>query len=127
MGLTHISLTLMSGPRDGEMLRFKTNPGGVPTTLSFGRRETCDIPLAYDSQVSRLHAHLILEGDQFFIEDLSSRNGTFIDKQRIEGKVAIHPGAMFRVGRTWVRLDSLPPDETQAAEAISNDENLDPF
>lgn len=127
MAPTHISLTIMSGPRDGEMLRFKTNPGGAPTILSFGRRETSDIPLPYDSQVSRLHAQLILEGDHFFLEDLSSRNGTFVDKQRVEGKIGIKPGMLFRVGRTWVRLDSLPPDETQAAEAVNNDENLDPF
>ena len=78
-------------------------------------------------EVSRCHVLIDSDSNGLVAIDQNSRNGTFVDKQRIEGKVAIQPGAMFRVGRTWVRLDSLPPDETQAAEAISNDENLDPF
>lgn len=122
----HISLTLMSGPRDGETLRFEADrrEGRV---LSFGRRENCDISLHYDSQVSRVHAQLSFDGERFWLEDLSSRNGTFLDKQRLTEKVELKPGSLFKVGRTWLRLDQLPPDETQAAEPVVNDGTLDPF
>jgi pSer/pThr/pTyr-binding forkhead associated (FHA) protein len=120
----YISLTLMSGPRDGETLRFDLQPG--TTVLSFGRRDSCDVCLNYDSQVSRIHAQLTFDGQRFLLEDLNSRNGTFIDRQRLVEKMEVKPGALFRVGRTWLRLDQPPPDETQSAQSVVNEDDL-PF
>jgi hypothetical protein len=43
----------------------------------------------------------------FWLEDGGSRNGTFIEKQEepINGRVSLRPGTLFRIGRTWLRLD----------------------
>jgi pSer/pThr/pTyr-binding forkhead associated (FHA) protein len=121
MLLPHLSITLMSGPRDGETVRVHVNPEDAELIITMGRRDTCDIGLSYDSQVSRQHAQIRYDGEHFWLEDLDSRNGTFIDGNRLEGKTTIKPGSLFRVGRTWLRLDPLPPDETQTAKPIIDD------
>jgi hypothetical protein len=43
----------------------------------------------------------------FWLEDGGSRNGTFLEKDKvaIAGRVNLRPGTLFRVGRTWMRLD----------------------
>ncbi len=55
------------------------HPVGQGTTL-IGRGSSCDIVLAIGS-VSRKHAQIVSQGDQFFIYDLGSTNGTFVDGQ----------------------------------------------
>lgn len=100
----------MSGPRDGETLSFPAPDGDDELILTVGRREGCHIVLSYDSQVSRLHARLIydMRDTEFFLEDADSRNGTFVEDERVKGRIALDPGRLFRIGRTWMRLDRLP-------------------
>jgi hypothetical protein len=50
--------------------------------LSIGRAEQSDIPLA-DPGVSRNHARVVREGDDFIVEDLRSTNGTEVNGQPI--------------------------------------------
>ena len=131
MLLSQISITFMSGPRDGDTLTFpvQNDTDAPPLVLTIGRREDTDVCLHYDSQVSRLHVHLTFDGEHFWIEDTGSRNGTFLagderipDQERVE----IEPGLLFRVGKTWLRLDPLPSDVTAPAEPIepySNDDD----
>lgn len=52
-----------------------------------GRHPECDIVLDLGA-VSRQHAQIVCVGDQFYVEDLKSRNGTFVNGQLIEGR---HP------------------------------------
>jgi pSer/pThr/pTyr-binding forkhead associated (FHA) protein len=114
-----IRISLMSGPQDGLQHRFPLARSGKEVVLSIGRNEDCDIPLAYDSQVSRSHAQLIcVVNDDTMIEasqhqrltidlvDVGSRNGTLVRDRRLFGeRVEIEPGELFRVGRTWMRVD----------------------
>lgn len=124
--IDQISITFMSGPKDGEVLVFPIPEDfeEVPLVLTIGRREGTDVCLSYDNQVSRLHAHLGFDGDTFWLEDTESRNGTFIDGERINPnqRITIEPGSLFRVGRTWLRLDPLPSDITAAAEPVNPDD-----
>lgn len=105
-----ISVTLMSGPQDGKTLSFEPPAIDDELIITVGRREGCDIMLSYDSQVSRLHARIIYDArdTEFFLEDAESRNGTFLGSSRVKGRVSLTPGALFRIGRTWMRLDPLP-------------------
>src|SRR5688500_3605514 len=116
--LEKLSVTMMSGPRDGEILVFPVDNATPqqPLVLTIGRREGLDIRLNYDSQVSRLHAHLGFDGEQFWVEDMGSRNGTFLEEDRLDEnvRVPIGAGTLFRIGRTWIRLDPLPNDITAA-------------
>jgi pSer/pThr/pTyr-binding forkhead associated (FHA) protein len=115
------SVTYMSGPLDGKKINFEQPKAGTEKTITIGRREGCGIHIAFDNQVSRLHARLGCAAVPtptkepssrpytlaFWLEDGGSRNGTFIDNQeeRLESRVSLKPGALFRIGRTWLRLD----------------------
>ncbi|NJL92633.1 MAG: FHA domain-containing protein [Anaerolineae bacterium] len=118
----YIALTFMSGPRDGETARFETPPQAEQLKLSFGRRETCDVCLTYDSQVSRIHAQLTFDGEHFWLEDLNSRNGTFVEKQRVTDQLPLKPGDLFRVGRTWLRLEPLHAMDTLTVPDLYDDD-----
>ncbi len=117
-----ISITYMSGPLDGKKLNFEQPAIGDDRIITIGRREGCDIHMPFDSQVSRIHARLgcvavnadaddSMDGESmvlsFWLEDSGSRNGTFIEKreQPVEGRISLRPGTLFRIGRTWMRLD----------------------
>jgi pSer/pThr/pTyr-binding forkhead associated (FHA) protein len=120
-----ITITFMSGPQDGKTLRFPQPAIGEKLVLNIGRREGCDIHLPYDNQVSRLHAQVEIEVMpvtssesvtepfvlSFWLEDKGSRNGTFLerDKMPIRERVSLRPGTLFRIGRTWLRLDAPLP------------------
>lgn len=124
-----ISITFMSGPKDGDVLIFDV-PENIylePLILSIGRREDLDICLDFDNQVSRLHANLGFDGSEFWLEDVDSRNGTFLHDERLSAneKNQIEAGTLFKVGRTWLRLDPLPSDMTAPADTISPDSNYE--
>jgi len=109
---TRISVTYMSGPLDGKTLHWDVPEVEAPeVSLTIGRREGCDILLDYDSQVSRTHARILYDvnNDSFYLEDTASRNGTFLGQERIRSRTPLTPGDLFRVGRTWLRIDPLAP------------------
>ena len=89
-------------------------------TLTIGRREGCDIPLDFDTQVSRLHARIVYipATRAFYLEDAGSRNGTFVGNDKLTTRTALQPGTLFRVGRTWMRIDPPrpAPEETNLDE-----------
>jgi hypothetical protein len=70
-------------------------PAG-PRTL-IGRSPECEVFLD-DVTVSRRHAELLLEGEQFTIRDLGSLNGTFVNRQRVESAV-LQDGDEVQVGK----------------------------
>lgn len=113
-----ISVTFMSGPLDGKTLKFDQPIAGDQRIITIGRRDTCDIHLGFDNQVSRLHARLGCVAESlgetnspaflsFWLEDSNSRNGSFVEKDPdpITERVNLRPGILFRIGRTWLRLD----------------------
>lgn len=67
----------LSGAAEGEV--FELPPG---STLLLGRAGEADIRLQ-DDGVSRLHARITVEADRVVLEDLQSRNGTFVGGERI--------------------------------------------
>ncbi len=78
-------------------------------TYIFGREEGVDIPVQ-DALASRKHAELRwTEGQGWSLADLNSRNGTFINSQRITGQVALEDGSQLQVGGQVFRLHMLPP------------------
>ena len=99
-----LQLMIMSGPDDGAVLSLQAPKQGDAYIL--GRREDCDVVLPYDSQVSRQHTRLFFKDDLWYIQDLDSRNGTYVGTQRIDRVTPLKPGQMFRLGRTWLRLQA---------------------
>ncbi len=63
-----------------------------------GRAPTCLVQI--DSErVSRRHARIVVEGTRATLQDLDSKNGTFLDGRRISGAVTLRPGHLIGVGR----------------------------
>jgi adenylate cyclase len=107
-----LTLAIMSGPDDGRKVRFRYQEGDGSTdpsgnwVLTLGRRDDCDLCLPFDTQISRLHARLKCDSDgRWMLEDGGSRNGTFVEKRRVEGDLYLDEGVMFRIGRTWLRME----------------------
>jgi len=65
--------------------------------IEIGRDPDCDIPLQFP-MVSWRHARLTRAPEGILVEDLSSRNGTFVDGVRIGAKVLVKPGQEIGLG-----------------------------
>ncbi|HYO72316.1 MAG TPA: FHA domain-containing protein, partial [Archangium sp.] len=67
-----------------------------------GRGKHCDL-MINSGKVSREHAVIVREGDDFFIEDLGSSNGTWFNKQRIKRR-KVEDGDEYFICSERVRL-----------------------
>ena len=83
-------MTIVDGPMTGSRMDL----GGAPD---------CDF-LVSDDFASGRHARLIKRDSVWFVEDLDSRNGTFVHGEKIEGPVRVTSGSDIKIGRTTVRL-----------------------
>ncbi len=97
-----VELMIMSGPDDGTIILLDRPKHGDAYLL--GRRDDNDVSLPYDSQVSRQHTRLFLIDGLWHLQDLGSRNGTYIGQQKIDRITCLAPGQLFRIGRTWLRV-----------------------
>ena len=73
--------------------------------LSIGRSREADIPLL-DDKVSRVHCGIRLSDGEFYLKDLKSRNGVFVNGQRVEDTVKLKVGDRIQVGSTVFVLES---------------------
>jgi pSer/pThr/pTyr-binding forkhead associated (FHA) protein len=89
--------------------------------ITIGQVSTNDVPLAFDRTVSRVHCVIEPVASRWCVRDLSSRNGTFVNGERIWGEQPLRAGDEIRVGtvRFVVRLEHAGDhgDETVGAEA----------
>ena len=46
-----------------------------------------------DESISKRHARIYYEGGSWYLEDLGSSNGTYLDDQRVSGPVVLGQGA----------------------------------
>jgi len=114
----NISIVIMSGVEDGAVRQFNIENGDGDGdkhhwTLTIGRRDENDLVLRNDTFVSRTHAKLHQKAGQWWLEDCNSTNGTFTENadqffmdSRVKGTVLLDMEHMFRVGRTWLRMES---------------------
>jgi pSer/pThr/pTyr-binding forkhead associated (FHA) protein len=73
------------------------------TSVMIGRSPEADVHID-DDYASNRHARLAASGDQWFIEDLGSTNGTYIGNHRISQPTAVSVGTRFRVGKTVLEI-----------------------
>ncbi|MDO4684990.1 MAG: FHA domain-containing protein [Corynebacterium sp.] len=72
--------------------------------IVLGRSPDCSFPIN-DDYASARHAHFFRRGSEWFVEDLDSRNGTFINGYRIDQPERVDVGVEIVIGRTTVRLE----------------------
>jgi hypothetical protein len=88
--------------------------------LSVGRGEGNDVPLPWDSEVSRLHAELeCIAGEWTIVDDGLSRNGTYVNGTRISGRARLRDGDTVRIGRTALGFRSPDAEETEERTVIA--------
>jgi pSer/pThr/pTyr-binding forkhead associated (FHA) protein len=79
--------------------------------MHVGRDVTNELVIS-DEKVSRRHARLYTEGDQYVVEDLGSTNGTFINGARLSGPHLLRVGEQITFGETSIvsyeRIDQDP-------------------
>jgi len=85
---------------EGGQQRLVELPDGA-TRLSIGRGAGNEVALAWDTEVSRLHAEIESTAGEWTISDDGlSRNGTYVNGTRISGRVRLRDGDVLRVGST---------------------------
>jgi pSer/pThr/pTyr-binding forkhead associated (FHA) protein len=69
--------------------------------VTLGRRTSADVPLAWDEEVSRLHAELVRSGHDWTLSDDGlSLNGSFVNGKAVRGRCRLKDGDALRVGAT---------------------------
>jgi pSer/pThr/pTyr-binding forkhead associated (FHA) protein len=72
-------------------------------SVTIGRAASCDLVVA-DNYVSNVHARIFARDGAFWLEDLGSTNGTYINRGKVSVPVAIGPGDQVRVGKATLEL-----------------------
>jgi pSer/pThr/pTyr-binding forkhead associated (FHA) protein len=87
----------------------------VPLTgerVTLGKAPTNVVALEHDPTVSRLHAILENHGSAWSIRDMGSRNGTYVNGEKIAAERVLHSGDEVRIGKS--RLVYLEPRQVGA-------------
>lgn len=91
-------LAVVEGPLKGSHMEIASLED-----LTIGRAGDNDFQLG-DDFASSTHARLFRRGSEWFIEDMDSRNGTFVNGTRIDQPERVSVGTDIKMGRTIVRL-----------------------
>ena len=92
---THVAVT--AGSNVGERAELDAAP------ILIGRGVDAAIRLD-DDYVSTRHARIAASGEQWFVEDLGSTNGTYVGTVRITQPTTITLGTQVRIGKTVLEL-----------------------
>ncbi|MGD9571126.1 MAG: FHA domain-containing protein [Thermoleophilia bacterium] len=99
--------------RDGEGVQRILPLRSHASALAIGRDRASEVAIPWDDRVSRTHAQLVRVGASWSVEDQGlSRNGTFVNEERITARRRLHHGDVVRVGHTTVMFRA--PGETEA-------------
>ncbi len=81
--------------------------------ITIGRSSECDVVLPDQSSISRKHAVIEKRGKKFFLTDLGSMNGTFLNGKRIDGSVEVSETDAIYIGRYLFKLKGRAQDIAQ--------------
>jgi predicted component of type VI protein secretion system len=99
-------LLVLEGPNPGKRY-YMDHP-----VLLVGRDEDCDLVIV-DRQVSRRHASITRESEQYILRDLGSKNGTFVNGQEVQSAHVLKDGDEIQIAycckMAFVAADSTAP------------------
>ena len=118
---------LVTFSRKGKRKEFEI--GSAPSII--GRKPEADIRIPL-GEVSRAHCEVRLKGNQLFVRDLGSSNGTYVNNERVT-EAALKAGDTMRIGlvQFTVQIDGKPekivplPGSTPAVSARSQPARAD--
>ena len=104
--------------RDGDGRQHIADLDPAATGLTVGRRPDNHVALAWDAEVSRVHAQFErVGGDWAVIDDGLSRNGTYVNVDRVTGRRRLRDGDRLCFGETPV-LYRAPGNEASLSTAV---------
>ncbi len=71
-----------------------------------GRSFRACLPLE-DERVSREHAQILMNEGKFFLSDMGSTNGTFLNNEEVKGEIEVKSGDVIRIGNSIFRLETM--------------------
>jgi pSer/pThr/pTyr-binding forkhead associated (FHA) protein len=97
---------------------------GGRNRLTVGRSEAAELSLGFDPEVSHVHAELERLGDDWTVtDDGLSRNGSFVNGERVVGRRRLHDGDALRFGETLILFRS--PAEVEDEETVPASDHPD--
>ncbi len=94
--------------------------------VTIGRGSWMDISLNWDEGASRLHTRLESLGDDWtVVDDGTSRNGTFLNGERVSGRRRLEDGDELRVGSCSLRIQ-MPGSVDEGATVVDLPRQADP-
>jgi hypothetical protein len=91
-------ITIVSGFRAGRELMLSRDETVI------GRAEGCDVPLFGDPEAEKRHARIVRRGGNYYLEDLDSPGGTFLNGEPVERSERLRSGDLIEVGRSSLRF-----------------------
>ena len=96
-------------------------PVEADAELWVGRAGSADVRLEWDEEVSALHAQIeVVRGECTLVDDGLSRNGSFVNGERVHGRRHLRDGDSLRFGRTLV-VYRRPGEDAPEATAIAGE------
>ena len=95
---TTASIIVVHEPDGAKPRTFK-----LATSMLVGRAAECEIRVD-DTYASQQHARVFGRSGGWYVEDLGSTNGTFVNDQRLGAPAMVQPGDKIRVGTTVLEL-----------------------
>jgi pSer/pThr/pTyr-binding forkhead associated (FHA) protein len=105
---TSALLVVQRGPNSGSRFLLDAD------CTSAGRSTRSDIFLD-DVTVSRRHAEFVREGQEFYVRDKDSLNGTYVNRERVEDAV-LHAGDEVQIGKYRLTFHPSPAKDSEASE-----------
>ncbi|MDQ6745878.1 MAG: FHA domain-containing protein [Actinomycetota bacterium] len=118
--------TLIHAGRRGTPFLFLRDDDGIHQLISLagerlvlGRAPGNDLEIPWDLRVSGVHAYLERRGSRWVIEDDGlSRNGTFVNGERLRGQRTLRDGDVIQVGDTVMGFRQAEPEPVLATISV---------
>ena len=92
-------LIVTQGPLAGTRITLDARP------ILIGRADDSTLKLD-DDYASTRHARISRQGEDWYVEDLGSTNGTYLDRAKVTGPTRVPLGVPVRIGKTVIELRS---------------------
>ncbi|MBN2038700.1 MAG: FHA domain-containing protein [Spirochaetes bacterium] len=112
-----MDITLYKRARDGKKinaevktkavkLKFRERDVDLEKNIYIGRNKTCTVSIENDPLISRKHALIEHVKGTYYISDLDSMNGTYVNNHPVKKneKVELAPGDVIKVGKTKLNV-----------------------